>query len=192
MRRIAGLLLLLGLSAGAPAQEVRGIYAGLSVGYLGYDEDGDNLGAPISDSTSAYRIVGGYQFNSVYAVEAGWGASGEFGERFDGFDGSGAVSLEIAAEYEISTLRFVTIAPFSGVNMFGGVGYYDATLDGAFRFQSTTEVVTGAFEDSDDGLTVLGGIVYEFDRIAVRGEYEWFDTDDADVQSLNFTAIFRF
>lgn len=194
MRRIAGLVLLLGLSAGAQSQEIRGVYAGASLGLFSYNEDGDNLGAPVSDNTEAYRIFGGYQFNSVYAIEAGWGVSGEFGERFGGFDAMGErISLSLAGEYEISTLRFIALAPFSQLGMFGGVGYYDATLDASFRFQSPAQDSMGSFEDSDDGLTVVGGIIYEFDRIAVRGEYEWFDADNSvELQSLSVSALFRF
>jgi opacity protein-like surface antigen len=194
MRYIAGVLLFLGLGAAVEAQEIRGPYAGLSVGSFTYRDNGENLGAPISDSTSAYRVLGGWQFNSVYAFEAGWGRSGKFKERFDGFDPSvGNVSLEISGEYEIATLRFLAMAPLSNLNIFGGVGYYDAELDVSFRFQSPVEVQTVSGEDSDSGLTVLGGMQYEFRRFAVRGEYEWFDTDSGvDAYSLNLALIFRF
>lgn len=194
MRYITGLLGLLCLGATAQAQEIRGVYAGLSLGYLSYEESGDNLGVPISEGASAYRIVGGYQFNSVYALEAGWGESGTFTERFGGFDQSGEdVSLELSGEYELATLRFIATAPFSSFGMFGGAGYYDATLKASSRFQSSAGINTASGEDTDDGLTVVGGVQYEFDRIALRGEYEWFDTDDGvETQSINVTAIFRF
>jgi hypothetical protein len=194
MRYFAGVLLFLGLGAVAEAQEIRGPYAGVSVGSFTYKENGENLGAPISDTSGAYRVLGGWQFNSVYALEGGWGKSGEFKERFDFFDPVvGNLSLEVFGEYEIKTLRFLAMAPLSNLNIFGGVGYYDAKLDASFRFQSPVEEQTGSGEASDDGLTVLGGVQYEFRRFALRGEYEWFDTDGGvDAYSLNVALIFRF
>lgn len=194
MRHAATLLAFLGVAATADAQEIRGIYAGLSVGYFGYEEGGENLGVRISENTSAYRALVGYQFNSVYGIELAAGRTGTFTERFSGVSPTvGEVSLEISGEYEVSTLRFVAFAPFSSLGMFGGAGYYDATLDASARFTSTGEVTTSFAEDTDDGLTVFGGVQFEFDRIAVRGEYEWFDTDDGvDAQSINVTGLFRF
>lgn len=193
MRCTVALLLLLGATGGAGAQEIQGVYVGLSAGYFDYSEDGESLGAPVSDTTSSYRVVAGYQFNSIYAVEVTRGATGTFKERLFGFDPNvGELSLEVSGEYEITTLRFVALAPFSSIGMFGGFGYYDATLDSAFRFESPAEVVTGMQQVDDNGLTVAGGIQYEFERIAVRGEYEWFDIDDVDAQSLSVTALFRF
>ena len=47
--------------------------------------------------------------------------------------------------------------------------------------------------DEDDGLTAMGGIQFDMRRVSIRGEYEWFDTDDGvDAQSLNVAVIFRF
>lgn len=194
MRVVAGLLLLIGLSAAAEAQEIRGIYAGVAAGYFGYDEDGDNLGAPISEHASAYRVLAGYQFNSVYGLEVSWGKTQRFTEHLRGFDTSGGpVALDIGGEYEIKALRFVAFAPFSNFGMFGGGGYYDATLDASYRFRTSTDISTGTTQDTDNGLTAFGGIQYEFERIAVRGEYEWFDAaDGVNIQSVNVAAIFRF
>lgn len=194
MRWIGGLLALLGCAAGAEAQEPHGAYAGASLGYFSYEEGGENLGAPISDGAGAYRIVGGYQFNSVYALEAGWGRSGRFSESFSAFDPSvGELSLELSGEYEISTLRFIAFAPLSNFGMFGGAGYYDTTLDASSRFESPVELDVQSGEITDDGLTAVGGFQFELDRFALRGEYEWFDADSGvEAQSFNFTALVRF
>jgi opacity protein-like surface antigen len=195
MRYFSGVFLFLCLAGVADAQYLTGgPYVGLSVGSFSYQENGENLGFGISDSTSAYRVLGGYQFSGVYAIEASWGRSGTFNERFQAFDPNvGNVSLEIGGEYEIATLRFVALAPFSSVNMFGGIGYFDASLDVSLRFESPVEVQTLTGEDSDDGLTAVGGIQYDLRRLSIRGEYEWFDTDDGvDTQSLNVAVVFRF
>ena len=195
MRYVSGVLVFLCLAGGAEAQYLAGgPYVGASVGSFSYRESGENLGVGVSDSTTAYRVLAGYQFRGVYAVEASWGRTGEFKERFDGFDPTvGNVSLEIGGEYEIAALRFVALAPFSSVNMFGGIGYFDATLDASVRFQTPNELQTATREDPDDGLTAVGGIQYDMRRVSIRGEYEWFDTDDGvDAQSLNVAVVFRF
>lgn len=194
MRHIVGIIMLLGISAAAQAQETRGVYAGVSLGYFNYEEDGDNIGAPISESTASSGLLGGYQFNSVYALELGWGRTGTFTEQFRGFDQVGeAATLEFSGEYEITTLRFMAFAPFANLAMFGGGGYFDATLDASVRFDSSIDSFSMTEQLTDDGLTVVGGIQYEFNRIALRGAYEWFDTDnDVEAQGINVTALFRF
>lgn len=206
MRWIGGVLALLGCAAAAEAQEPRGAYAGASVGYFSYDEGGESLGAvpfeeggdslnaPISDGAGSYRLVGGYQFNSVYALEAGWGRSGRFGESFSLVNQTGdSASLEFAGEYEITTLRFIAFAPLSNFGMFGGAGYYDAKLDATVRLQTPGPMFMNSAEITDDGLTAVGGFQFELDRFALRGEYEWFDADrGVEAQSFNFTALVRF
>ncbi|MBN1240999.1 MAG: outer membrane beta-barrel protein [Gammaproteobacteria bacterium] len=194
MRYVSGVLVFLCLAGGAEAQYLSGgPYLGASVGSFSYREDGENLGVGVSDSTTAYRLLAGYQFRGVYAVEGSWGRTGTFKERFEFFDPSGTVSFEVGGEYEIATLRFVALAPFSNVNMFGGIGYFDATLDAYQRFQTPDEVQTAMGEDADDGLTAVGGIQFDLRRLSIRGEYEWFDTDDGvDTQSLNVALLFRF
>jgi len=198
MRYVIGLLLVVGFAASAEAQYLGGgPYAGVSLGSFTYRDSGENLGMRISDSTSAYRVLGGYRFFSgVYAIEGSWGRSGSFGERIDFFDPTaGNVSIEAGGEYEIAAVRFLALAPFSNVNMFGGIGYYDATLDAEARIQTQNpaEVQTLTGVDKDDGLTAIGGIQFDMRRLSIRGEYEWFDTDDGvDAQSLNVAVIFRF
>lgn len=194
MRHLVGLLAFLGFGAAVQAQEIQGGYLGLALGSLRYDDSGENLGLPIAENTTSYRVIGGYQFNSVYSVEAGWSVSDTFGERFFAFDQNGdTVSLDIQGEYEIATLRVLAVAPFSNLNIFGGVGYYDASLEASFRFQSPDGIETQSGEGEDDGVTVVGGVQYEFRRFALRGEYEWFDTDDGvDLQSFNVGVLFRF
>lgn len=195
MRWIGGVLVLLGCAATAEAQEPRGAYAGASVGYFSFDDGGAFLGSsrPVSDGAGGYRIVGGYQFNSVYALEAGWARSGRFGESFAFATQSGSGSFEFDGEYEITTLRFIAFAPLSNFGMFGGAGYYDSQLDATVRLQSPSQMFTSSGEVADDGLTAVGGFQFELDRFALRGEYEWFDADrGVEAQSFNFTALVRF
>ena len=193
MRWFPGLTLLFGLAAAGQAQEITGGYVGLSLGSLSYKEK-DDFGFVISDSTASYRILGGYHFNSYYALEAGWGATGGVTETFRGFDSLGnPASLEFETEQEIATLRLLMFAPFDALGVFGGIGYYDATLETTVTFETPVEVQRMSTKDGDDGAMVVGGIVFELRRIAIRGEYEWFDTSgDVDTTNLGVTVLFRF
>jgi len=191
-RRIVVSVLCL-FAAAAHAQEISGPYVGLGAGLFNYEEESDDFGARISDGAGIYRIVGGYQLNSNYAIEAGWVQSKDVKEQFFGGNQAGElVTLNIAVESEIKTLRVLAFAPFSGLGMFGSVGYYDADFTTNASIVSPSDPQRGSFERSDSGVTVAGGIQYEWSRIALRGEYEWFDTDDIDATAINLIAVFRF
>ncbi|HEX7081449.1 MAG TPA: outer membrane beta-barrel protein [Gammaproteobacteria bacterium] len=194
MRTAVRWALLIGLTASAAqAQEQNGGYLGLSLGSARYRESDDEFGLSISDSATSYRILGGYQFADVYGIEVAWGATSDITESFLGVDSANNLAeLEVAGEYEIATVRFLAFAPFEGLSMFGGAGYYDAKLDVTWTFDSVVDPLTLTSEQSESGATVVGGLQYDWDRIGVRGEYEWFDTDDADLTNFNVSLLFRF
>jgi OOP family OmpA-OmpF porin len=194
MRRLVSFVLLFSLAIGAQAQEIRGGYVGLAFGSFDFTQDDDDTGLRFSDTTSSYRVLGGYQFNSNYAVEASWGATGDIKESFYGFDPFlGDLSLEIKTDYEIATLRALAIAPFSSTSIFGGAGYYDAKSNLAIRYQDDFETVTFSDTGSDSGATIVGGVQFELRRIAIRGEYEWFDTGGGvDAYNIGVSVLFRF
>lgn len=190
MRHFLGLALFFGLMATTQAQEIRGGYVGAAVGAFNF-KSGD---FGISDTSGSYRVLGGWQFNSNYAVEAGWGESGDLEETFRGFTPTGDIQVDLGASYEIWSVRALTMAAFSSMNIFGGAGYYDATLSMSFaQFENSVEVFRDAAETTDSGATVVGGFQFDLRRITLRGEYEWFDTDGSiDATSLNVVALFRF
>jgi OOP family OmpA-OmpF porin len=194
MRGVWGLAVLLGLSAAAQAQEIQGGYVGVSAGYFQYQESAENLGLPIEDSTSSYRVFGGYQFNDYYAVEAGWQATGDIKEGFNFLDPTfGSISFNVRADYEIATLRVLAMAPLQTMSIFGALGYYDSTLSVSLRLQDAFDTFEASEQTSGDGVTVAGGMQWELDRVAIRAEYEWFDTDgNVDANNLGVSVLFRF
>lgn len=193
MRCLVALGLFLALLAAADAQEVRGPYIGGSIGHFNYKQGRDE-GLPFSDGATSHRFLAGWQINESYAVELGRGSSGDIKESFLGLDSeANLATLDLEAEYELTTVRFLMTAPFSRFGMFGGIGYYDADVEGSWVLHSPVDGFTEAFKESEDGLLVVGGIQYEWDRIALRGEYEWLDTDgDVEASSIGVTLLFRF
>ena len=85
MRRIVLSVLCLSAAA-AHAQEISGPYVGLGAGHFNYEEESEDFGARISDGAGIYRIVGGYQLNSNYAIEASVGRSSDVKEQLFGLN----------------------------------------------------------------------------------------------------------
>src|SRR5690606_17937866 len=193
MRSILATLLCL-FAAVAHAQEISGPYIGVGAGLFNYEEEDEEIGIRISDGAGIYRIVGGYQLNSKYAIEASVGRSSDVKEQLFGLNPTTGdiVSLNLGVETELKTLRILALAPFSGLSMFGSLGYFDAKFTTSFALEDPQNPQRGSFESSDSGVMVAGGIQYEWPRIALRGEYEWLDTDDIDASAINVIAVFRF
>lgn len=194
MRKLFGLAALGCWATAAQAQEPHGPYVGVSAGSFSFEQNQDGpLGIPFSDSSAAYRLFGGYQLNSVYGIEAGWAKAGDFTDTLRVYDQTGGeLRLEMAADYEIATLRFVALAPFSSINMYGALGYYDAKLNVRGRLSTPTDVVEAVVIEaeqhtSDSGATVAGGVQFDLKRFSIRGEYEWFNTKSS-VRASNFSV----
>ncbi len=183
------------------AQEYSGPYVGVSVGDFNFEQKDIGVipglpgGVPLSDSGGAYRLFGGYQLNRYYSIEAGYAKTNDFTESYGPVPfGGDIVSEDVQARYGISTLRIVAMAPFSSVNMFGSLGYYNAKLkiDGQY-FQNGAVALTGTYKHNDGGLTVAGGVQFDLARFSIRGEYEWFDTKNATrASSFNVGVLFVF
>jgi OmpA-OmpF porin, OOP family len=176
----------------ASAQENRGGYLGFSVGSFSYEEEDEDFGiVVIDDTTSAYRIIGGYRFNDHFALEGGWGKTGDFEENFTELvPPFGTITFSLSGEYEVLMVRALGIVPFERVSLLGGVGYYDADLDYTI---SVTGFGAGAGEAGDDGATLVGGFEFNLERLDIRTEVEWFDSDDG-VKAWDFSVglLFRF
>jgi opacity protein-like surface antigen len=187
-------LICLGLSLAfveaAAAQDRSGPYMGVSVGSFSYEEDVDELGLGIDDSTNTYRLIGGYRFSESFALEGGWGRTGDIEESFtEDFPPFGPLTFDVGAEFEVLTVRGLGFIPFERVSLLGGIGYYDADIEvtaGVPGFGSGSE------EASEDGATLIGGLEFNLDRVDVRTELEWFDVDDGEAWDLSVGVLFGF
>src|SRR5262245_18612610 len=178
----------------AAAQDRSGAYMGASVGSFSYEEEDEGLGV-IDDSATAYRIMGGYRFNDHFAVEGGWGKTGDleggFTETIPPF---GTFTVNLVGNYEVLTVRALGFLPFEKVSLLGDVGYFDADIDASVNV--TGPVSVGGPLDasgSGDGATLVGGFEYNLERIDIRGELEWFDVSDgAEAWDVSVGVLFHF
>lgn len=187
---LAGLL----LSAAAHAQLDSGPYVGLGYGVFQIEDDGEDSGINFSDTAASYRLFAGYNVHETLAVEVGFGKSAGFSEALVGFDPLfGVIELDLEADYDVKTVRVLAMAPFSGVDMFGGIGFYDADVTFTQLFRSQLGEVVETVETSTGGATIIGGVQFHLDRLVIRGEYEWFDDDKGITTSaLNLAVIIPF
>ena len=128
------------------------------------------------------------------AIEAGWGATGDIQESFTGFNPAfGNITLDLKGDYEITTVRVLGILPLEAFSLYGGVGSYSSDLTASARISDGFQIITVSADDSDSGATVIGGIQFELDRVTIRGEYEWFDTDsDVEAWIISIGLLLRF
>jgi OOP family OmpA-OmpF porin len=143
-------------SAGALAQ------APATPFYIGADIGKTEIG---SEDDTAFRILGGYQFNPNFAVEAAW------------------TSLLDKGGVEATALELVAVGMFpvaQQLSVYGKLGI------------ARVDVEAGGFSDDRTELTYGLGLQYALSpKIGLRAQWQRYDTDDeADVFSIG--VIFRF
>jgi OOP family OmpA-OmpF porin len=177
--------------AAAAQEENRGAYMGFSVGSFSYEEEDEELGLAIDDTSTGYRLMGGYRFSDNFAVEGGWGKTGDIQDSYtQSIPPFGDFTLDISGEYEVMTVRALGIIPFEKVSLLGGVGFYDADLDLTVGISGFGDA---SATDSDSGATLVGGFEFNLERVDIRTELEWFDVDDgAEAFDLSVGVLFNF
>jgi len=189
----------LAMASGAVfAQDVSGAYIGATVGSLTYTERADGLvsQSDFDDSSSTYRLYGGYRLGKRLALELGYSKSDGIEDTVD-LDLGGVVPVDLSSDFSMTTARLLMHfpinaerLPFVSLSFFAGVGIYDADLDSSGSVGGL-QLVTA--QSSEDGSTALLGLQLDFPKVSVRGEYEWFDTESSvDLWTTGIGVIFRF
>lgn len=142
-----------------------------------------NVGASLTDSEveesgfdaddSNYKIFGGWRFMDSFGVEAQYV---DFGD----FDFGPGVSIKS------TSLDFFAVGIFKvwRFELFGkaGLAYWDTDVSGfSFSDDSGTDFAYGA-----------GAAFRLGDRVHIRGEWEVFDVDEADIDMFSLGLDFRF
>lgn len=173
----------------AQAQDT-GFYAGVTIGQ---SEAGDTCtgisgtGVSCDDKDTAWRILGGYQFNRHFALEFGYTDLGEVSASGPG----GSVKIETTAFELVGVGSMPLMDKFS---IYGKIGLYRAEAEASVNLPG----FASEKEDNTD-LTFGIGVRYDFTRnLGVRAEWQKYQDvgggnigkDDVDVISIG--VIWRF
>jgi hypothetical protein len=184
-RKIFATTLLLGSTlagSAAFAQDadvVKGFYAGGAITQARFDEDNFSL-ADVDDEDNSWKVIGGFRFHENFAVEANYIDFGELSARQ--LIGTGSVT----AEAKGISLFAVGLIPVPYVDLFAKIG--GAKIDAKTRGLLTN------FDDDTTEFAYGAGAQWRWRNLAVRAEYEKFDTDiigDLDLISVGATYTFN-
>ncbi len=172
-------LLLLALTATTRISASEGFYAGAAIGTASLNEDFDGLN--VDDDTTAFRIVGGWQINEYFALEAGYQNFGDFEETF-------AIN-GVSSDARLSADGFV----------FGVQGQFPispkvATTGrlGAFFWDGEAQINDVSQADPGDTNPYFGvGLSYHVnDAFSITGDWTRYELEDT--SSNVFSAGFQF
>lgn len=195
--RLIGLVVLLAFATPTLAQE--GMYVGLGLSSFDYSEDAGFL-APeaFSDTVSAWKAYGGFEFGEHVGVEIRYGATGKIETTSAGTDPTlGDYTAAVSTDFKITSALVLGVLPKDWGALFGGVGYFNST--GKARLTLDT-ACCGVFNPTasanDNGLTAALGVEWRFGRfdtgVALRLEYEWLDFENGNASTLGIGVAYRF
>lgn len=182
---MAAALMLVSVSAHADG----GFYVGGSVGGATIEADFDTTDFPelpssIDEDDTAFKLFLGYKLDLPVidlGVEGGYVNLGEPEIQIDTILGPQDIGLET-----------------TGLNVWGTAGMEVGPLDVFAKLGYISWDVEAGIDGfdsvSDDG-TDMGyglGVSFELLSIQIRGEYEVYDIDDADIEMLSVGIAFRF
>jgi OOP family OmpA-OmpF porin len=159
-------------------------YVGASVGQSKFKNacSGGLSGLSCDDKDTAWRILGGYQFNPNFAAEIGYHNLGEVKGSAPGF----------SATEKASVWELVGVGLFPIANKFSAYGKL-----GLHHGESKLESTLGSAKDSGNGWT--GGLGLQFDvmpALGLRAEWQHYarvgGNSDNKVDVLGVGAIWRF
>jgi hypothetical protein len=196
-KQLARLALLFCLASASVAQAAadRGGYMGGALGTFSYAEPSTDPFA-VSDDTTQYQLFGGYRVSDHFALELGWSRTNDIESGFTAnVVGLGPTRFDVSAYYDIYALKAIGFLPFDLVSLFGGVGYYSASLNGQVDVSGFGTV--GTVQDHVNGSNAVLGIQRDFKldlkSLSIRGEYTWYDFDDnIDASGFTLGVLFRF
>lgn len=183
----------LGLPGIATAQDA-GFYAGFSAGQGKFKNGCAGLASAglvgsCDEKDAAWKIFGGYQFNSVFSAEAGYAKLGEAHMR------GTLLGVPASAQAEASGFEVVGVAtmPVSGqFAVYGKAGFlrWDMDLSGA------------GISIGDTGTSITLGLGFQYNltkRLAARAEWQRYSdvgndntTGKSDVDVLSIALVIKF
>jgi len=173
--------------AGPAFAQDQGWYAGLHLGQSTAKDGCDGVSGPgitCDDGDTAWRILGGYQFNKNLAVELGYSDLGEVSASGPG----GSASIE-STVFELVAVGSWPFTP--NFSAYGKAGMYRSETDASAPGISESE--------SNTGLTYGLGVRWDFTKnLAARAEYQIYsdvgggNIGESDVDVISVGVLWKF
>jgi OmpA-OmpF porin, OOP family len=172
---MAGLSAALGFAGSAAAQSLSSVYIGGTVGQAELKDACQGL-ASCDEKDTAWRILGGYQFNRNFAAEIGYHNLGEASAP------AGATKGNV---WELVGIGSYPIA--NQFSVYGKLGFYRGELEAPSAKETNTDFTYGV------------GLQYDIARnVGVRGEWQRYSkmgggaVVETDVDVLSVGVVYRF
>ena len=181
----------LGLASSIALAQDAGFYAGGHIGQSNFRSSCDGIAGPgvtCDDEDTAWKVLGGYQFNRNLAAEVGYADLGEVSAR-----GPGGTAGAEASALELVGVGMLPLG--ERFSLYGKAGIYRGEVDG----RVDTFALTGGASETNNDITY--GVGARFDltqRVALRAEWQRYpeiggpDTGEDDIDVLSLGALFRF
>lgn len=177
MRALLILIAVLTLGSAAQAQE---FYAGGGLGFTQIEDE--EAGVGFDDTAIGWRIFGGYKFSPNFALELGYVDSGTAEDTLQGV--FGGTNLEV--DFTAWTVTGLGILPLNeSWDLFGKLGYFDG------EFEASSLGLSAA--DDESGFTLGAGARFKLsENLAIRGDFDWYDTEADTLWSIGVGVQFNF
>jgi hypothetical protein len=189
MRKIIGVMATLVLAATIPAAAGdNGLFIGGSVGQatVDYSQIDDELGRiDLSGDDMGYKLFLGYRFLNFFAVQAEYVDLGTAEDAVGTDLGTASAEVELTA-VDVFGVGFLALGP---IDVFAKVGMVSWDAD----FSAGLGNLSGRISDDGTDPAYGVGIGVQLGPIAVRGELEYFDVDNADeLYLVSVGALYTF
>jgi OOP family OmpA-OmpF porin len=181
---VLGLASALAFSGPAAAQDM-GFYIGGAIGQAEANGACDGISGPgisCDEKDTAWKVLGGYQFNRNLAVELGYANLGEVSAS-----GAGTTVTAEATAWDLVAVGSLPL--MDQLSVYGKIGLFRADVE----LSSNVPGVSG--DDSESGLTFGVGLRFDVMRnLGLRLEWQRYQEidDDTDVDVLSLGVIWRF
>ncbi len=169
---------LIGAAAAQNADVATGVYIGAGLNQSRFEADNFSI-ADIDKEDNSWKAIAGYRFSPFFAVEANYI---DFGKATSP---SIAVGGPFGAEADAFALFAVGIWPIGSLDLYAKLG--------AAQINAKGSVAAVLFKDEATELAYGAGLQYRWRNLAVRAEYEKYDTDvvgDLDLITIGLTYTF--
>ena len=168
-----------------------GFYVGGSIGGASIEADIENdptlptLPDEIDEDDTGFKVFGGFMWDNPLidlGVEVGYVDFGQPEVNVPTNVG------DIAVEFETSGINLWGIAgtEVGPLDVFAKLGYV------SWDIEATIENVQGSISDDGSDIGYGVGAAFNLGSLQIRGEWELYDIEDADVSMLSLGVAFRF